>query len=266
MKTKWIYLGLVLFFLYAPIAVLMVFSFNANRFGSDWGGFTLYWYRELFNNRSIIRALQNTVTIGFLAASISTVIGTLAAVSINNMKKGTRKIVLSVSSLPVATPDIVIGVSLMILYLTAFSIFGGWFGFNGRFGFGTLLIAHISFCIPYVILTVLPIFKNMNKHIYEAALDLGAHPFKAFMSVIVPQLKPGIVTGFLLAFTMSIDDFMVSFFTTGSGVSNLSLVIFAMARRGVNPTINALSTIMFVVVMFCLVIINIRDSKKLKGH
>ena len=255
---KKIYLFLVLFFLYAPIAVLIVFSFNANRVGNTWGGFSLYWYTQLFRDRSIVLALQNTFVIGITSATVATIIGTLAAVSINNMKKGTRKIILSVSSLPVATPDIVIGVSLMILYVTFFRVTG----FSGRFGFGTLLLSHIVFCIPYVILTVLPRFKYMDTHIYEAALDLGANPFKAFLSAVVPQLAPGIITGFLLAFTMSIDDFMVSFFTTGSGVNNLSLVIFSMARRGVNPTINALSTIMFVVVMIFLIIVNFRNNKK----
>ena len=258
---KKLYLALVLFFLYAPIAVLIIFSFNANRLGTTWGGFSLQWYAEIFRDRSIVRAIQNTFIIGIIASSASTIIGTLAAVSVNNMKKGTRKIVLSISSLPVATPDIVIGVSLMILYVTFFSLVG----FGGRFGFGTLLISHIAFCIPYVILTVLPRFKYMNGNLYEAALDLGAGPFRAFISAVVPQLMPGIVTGFLLAFTMSIDDFMVSFFTTGSGVNNISLVVFSMARRGVNPTINALSTLMFVVVMAFLIIINLRDSKRLKG-
>ena len=254
--AKKIYLGLVLLFLYIPVAVLVVFSFNANRFGIQWGGFTLDWYRQLFNDRTIADAVRNTLLIGVVASSIATVIGTLAAVTINNMRKGTRKIVLTVSSLPVATPDIVIGVSLMILYLAFFGLVGG-----GHFGFGTLLLSHIVFCIPYVILTVLPRFRHMNPHIYEAAQDLGASPLRAFVQTVVPQLWPGIVTGFMLAFTMSIDDFMVSFFTTGSGVNNISLVVFTMARRGVNPTINALSSVMLAVVMTLLLIVNIRNKK-----
>ena len=254
------YLYLVLFFLYIPVAVLVIFSFNANRFGIQWGGFTIDWYIQLFRDRSIAQAVQNTLLIGILAASIATIIGTVAAVSINNMKKNTRKIVLSISSLPVATPDIVIGVSLMILYLWFFGVIG-----TGSFGFGTLLFSHIAFCIPYVILSILPRFKHMNPHIYEAAQDLGASPFSAFIKTVVPQLMPGIITGFLLAFTMSIDDFMVSFFTTGRGVNNISLVVFTMARRGVNPTINALSTVMLAVVMTLLLLVNLRDKSKLKG-
>lgn len=258
---KRFYLALVLIFLYAPIAVLIVFSFNANRVGTTWGGFSLHWYGEIFRDRMVVRAIQNTFVIGLIASTVASIMGTLAAVSINNMRKGTRKVILSVSSLPVATPDIVIGVSLMTLYLAFFSLAG----IQGRFGFYTLLLSHIAFCIPYVILSVLPRFKYMNGSIYEAALDLGASPVRAFMTAVVPQLLPGIVTGFLLAFTMSIDDFMVSFFTTGSGVNNISLVVFSMARRGVNPTINALSTLMFAVVMLFLIIINLRDSKRLKG-
>ncbi|MCL1935120.1 MAG: ABC transporter permease [Defluviitaleaceae bacterium] len=260
MKLKKFYLSLILFFLYAPICVLIIYSFNANRIGNTWGGFTFHWYTQLIGDRNIMRALQNTISIGLISAGISTIIGTLAAVSINNMKKNTRKIILSVSSLPVATPDIVIGVSLMVLYVSFFRLTGG-----GRFGFGTLLLSHIAFSVPYVILTVLPRFKHMNGYIYEAALDLGANPVQAFIKAVVPQLIPGIVTGFLLAFTMSIDDFIVSFFTTGGGVSNLSLIIFSMARRGVNPTINALSTIMFIAVMLLLFIINLRDTRKIKG-
>ena len=256
---KKLYLALVLIFLYAPIAVLIVFSFNANRVGTTWGGFSLHWYGEVFRNPSMVRAIQNTFFIGFTAATAATIIGTLAAVSINNMRKKSKKIVLAVSSLPVATPDTVIGVSLMILYLTVFSLIGA-----GRFGMGTLLVSHIAFCIPYVILSVMPRFKLMNHSIYEAALDLGASPIKAFMSAIVPQLAPGMITGFLLAFTMSIDDFMVSFFTTGPGVNNISLMVFSMASRGVNPSINALSAMMFAIVMICLLIVNFRDSKRLR--
>ena len=258
---KKFYLSLILIFLYAPIAVLIVFSFNANRVGTTWGGFSLHWYAEIFRDRAIINAIQNTFLIGIIASTVATILGTLAAVSINNMKKGSRKIILSISSLPVATPDIVIGVSLMILYVSFFALTG----IRGRFGFTTLLLSHIAFCIPYVILTVFPRFKYMNASIYEAAMDLGASPMRAFFTAVIPQLMPGIITGFLLAFTMSIDDFMVSFFTTGSGVNNISLVVFSMARRGVNPTINALSTLMFVVVMAFLIIINLRDSKRLKG-
>jgi len=253
---KRIYLALVLIFLYIPVAILVVYSFNSSRFGISWGGFTLDWYRALFNDRIIARAVRNTLTIGILSSLICTVIGTLAAVSINNMKGSKRKIVLSISSLPVATPDIVIGISMMILYVWFFSIMGR----QTSFGFGTMLLAHIAFCTPYVVLTVLPRFRHMNPHIYEAALDLGSPPFPAFIKTVLPQLMPGIVTGFLLSFTMSIDDFMVSFFTTGGGFNNISIIVFTMAKRGVNPTINALSTVMLAVVFVLLIIINLRDT------
>ena len=256
---KKIYLSLVLLFMYIPIAVLIVFSFNANRLGNTWGGFSLHWYTELFQDRQINQALRNTISIGLISASVATIIGTLAALSIHNMRKNTRKIILTISSLPVATPDIVKGVSLMLLFVQFFTLSG-----SGRFGFGTLLLAHITFNIPYVVLTVLPRFRNMNHSLYEAALDLGANPIHAFLQAVIPQLMPGIITGWLLAFTMSIDDFMVSFFTTGAGVNNLSLTIFAMARRGVNPMINALSTLMFVFVMVLLLIINFRNVKENK--
>ena len=255
------YLALIIAFLYAPILVLVIFSFNDQEFGTVWSGFTLRWYTAVFNDRHIAEAVRNTVVIGLIASTTASVFGTLAAIGINNMKKGTKKIVLSIGALPVATPDIVIGVTLMILYISFFSLIG-----TGNFGFGTLLISHIAFCTPYVILSILPRFKNMNPFLYEAALDLGANPFRAFFTSILPQLMPGIVTGFLLALTMSIDDFMVSFFTTGSGVSNISLLIFNMTRRGVNPMVNALSTLMFLVVLVLLILINLRDSSKLKSR
>ena len=253
------YLLLIIAFLYAPIIVLVIFSFNYQEFGTIWSGFTFRWYIALFNDRHIGEAVRNTITIGLISATTASIIGTLAAIGINNMKKGTKKIILSIGTLPVATPDIVIGVTLMLLYISFFSLIGA-----GSFGFGTLLISHIAFCVPYVILSVLPRFKNMNPYLYEAALDLGASPFRAFFTSILPQLMPGIFTGFLLALTMSVDDFMVSFFTTGSGVSNISLIIFNMTRRGVNPMVNALSTIMLLVVLLLLIIINLKDSTKLK--
>lgn len=257
---KKIYLLSVLLFLYLPIAVLMVFSFNTYRTGGAWGGFSLQWYIALFNDSAVAQAVYNTITIAILSATIAAIIGTLAAIGINNMRKGTKKIVLGLSSIPVANPDIVTGISLLILYISVFRLFGA-----GTLGYTTLLLAHIAFNIPYVILSVLPRFKYMNPHIYEAAQDLGASPVIAFVKVMIPQLMPGIITGWMLAFTLSVDDFMVSFFTTGSGVSNLSILIFSMSRRGVNPMINALSTIMFIVVLGLLFLVNIRDSKKLRS-
>ena len=257
-KLKNIYLGLILFFLYAPIAVLIVFSFNASRSRGVWGGFTFDWYIQLFKDTRIMRALYNTLLIGVLSSLISTLIGTMAAIGINNMKRKTRKVVMNITNIPVFNPDVVIGVSLMLLYVTFFSIFR-----QGELGFATLLISHISFSIPYIILSVLPKLRRLNKSLYEAAVDLGAKPTYAFFKVVLPEIMPGILTGAILAFTMSIDDFLVSFFTTGPGANTLSVVIFSMARRGVNPTINALSTLMLLVVLILLYIINRRDKKQL---
>jgi len=256
-RLKKAYIGLILLFLYAPIFVLMVFSFNASKSRSNWTGFTLDWYVQLFNDTQIMNALTNTVIIALLSALIATVIGTAAAIGLHAMKKGPRKVILTLNNLPVLNPDIVTGVSLMVLFIFVFNLFKG-----GNLGFATLLLAHISFNIPYVILSVLPKLRQLDPNLYEAALDLGAKPLPAFYKVILPEIMPGVVTGWILAFTLSIDDFIISFFTTGSGVSNLSIVIFSMARRGVNPKINALSTIIFAVVMLLLYLVNIRSAKE----
>jgi spermidine/putrescine transport system permease protein len=261
--AKKIYLGLILLFLYAPIAVLIVFSFNKSKSRANWGGFTLDWYRELFRDPAIIRALSNTLLIAFLSALIATVIGTLAAVAVDSLNKKTKAVVMNITNLPVMNPDIVTGVSLMILFIFAIRLLG----LRGL-GFGTLLLSHITFNVPYVILSVTPKLRQLDGNLYEAALDLGAPPLTAFVKVILPEIMPGVVTGAMLAFTLSVDDFVISFFTTGSGVSNLSILIFSMARRGVNPKINALSTLIFIVVLALLYLINRRDTrqrKKLNG-
>lgn len=256
---KKLYLALILVFMYAPIAVLILYSFNASRTRAEWGGFSLRWYQSLFENSSIMSDLRTTLVIALLSAIISTIIGTVAAVGIQALGKRLRKVVLNVNNLPVLNPDIVTGISLMILFSFLYSKFGIF-----KLGFGTLLISHITFNIPYVILSIMPKLRQMDKHLYEAALDLGASPLQAFFKVIVPQIKPGIVTGLIFAFTLSLDDFVISFFTTGSGVSTLSIRIYSMARRGVSPEINALSTLLFLSVMILLVLINKRDSKKLE--
>lgn len=245
--------------MYAPIIVLIVFSFNASRSRAYWGGFTFDWYIELFKDAKIIKALYNTVLIAVLSSVFATVIGTFAAIGINSLSKNVRRIVLNITNLPVLNPDIVTGVSLMILYISIFSLFG-----KGSLGFATLLVSHIIFNVPYVILSVLPKLRQLDKNLYEAALDLGANPLTAFFKVVFPEILPGIVTGAIFAFTLSIDDFIISFFTTGSGVSNLSVIVYSMARRGVNPKINALSTLMFAVVLMLLYLINKRDASKLK--
>jgi spermidine/putrescine transport system permease protein len=245
-----IYMGMIFIFLYAPIAVLAVFSFNESKSRGNWTGFSLKWYVELFQDVDIRSAFYYTISIALISAIVSTILGTIAAIGINSMKGKTKSIMLNINYLPVVNPDIVTGISLMILYIS----------FNIDFGFKTMLISHIVFNTPYVILSILPKLKQMDVNMTEAAMDLGATPMYALRKVIIPEIKPGIVTGFLMAFTLSIDDFIISYFTKGEGVTNLSIVIYSMARRGVRPTINALSTIMLTVVLLLMILINKRSS------
>ncbi|HHW47764.1 MAG TPA: ABC transporter permease [Clostridiaceae bacterium] len=249
---KRFYVLLIFAFLYAPIIVLIVFSFNDSKSRGNWSGFTLKWYRQLFHDQQIMSALYYTIIIAVVSSFVATVIGTAAAIGIHNMKKIKKTIVMNITYLPVMNPDIVTGISLMILFIFL----------KLELGFLTLLLSHITFNIPYVILSVLPKLRQLNKHMYEAALDLGATPFYAYRKVILPQIMPGVITGLLLAFTLSLDDFIISFFTTGSGVANLSIVVYSMARRGISPKINALSTLMFVSVLLLLLIVNRRTSKE----
>lgn len=246
-----LYTGLLFTFLYAPILVLIVFSFNSSKSTAHWDGFSFKWYMELFSDQQIITALYNTVAIALSASIIATIIGTFAAFGIHHFKKTPKRVILAVSNLPIMNPDIVTGVSLMTLFVF----------FNYALGFSSLLLAHITFNIPYIMLSVLPKLKQMPQDTLDAAMDLGATPWYAFRKVILPEILPGIVTGFLIAFTMSIDDFVISFFTTGNGVSNLSITIYAMARRGIKPIINALSTLMFIFVLTLMLVINSRTSK-----
>jgi len=253
---KRVYLGAILFFMYAPIAVLIIFSFNASRSRGTWEGFTLDWYIRLFNDQHTQRALRNTVLIAIFSTIFATIIGTIAAIGIDKIKKRSRTAIMLVSRIPVMMPDVIIGISLMMLFLFVFRTIG-----VGNLGFGTMLLAHVIFNVPYVILSVTPKLRQLDPNLYEAALDLGSNPFAAFVRVILPERWPGVVTGAMLAFTMSVDDFMVSFFTTSPGVQNLSIRIFSMTRRGVDPSINALSTIIFVAVMLMLILINRRDGR-----
>lgn len=248
---KRFYLFLIFLFLYAPIIMLILFSFNAGKSSGSWEGFSLKWYSLLLADRYIMESLMNTVMIALLSSMIATVIGTFAAYGIHTMKSVPRRVILNVNNIPILNPDIVTGVSLMALF--AFT--------QIPFGFVTLLLAHITFNIPYVILSVLPKLKQMPSDIIEAALDLGATPSTAFWKVVIPEILPGIISGLLISFTLSIDDFVISFFTTGGGVSNLSIAIYSMARRGINPKINALSTLLFVTVVTLLMLINSRSDK-----
>lgn len=237
-------------FLYAPIFALVVFSFNDSKSMARWGGFTFKWYERLIHNESIMSALYYTLIVALLSSIIATMIGTISAIGIHKMRPKGRKLMLNINYLPVLNPDIVTAVALMSLF--AF--------INIEFGFTTMLLSHIMFNIPYVILSVLPKIKSLPQNIEEAAMDLGATPIYALRKVILPQIKPGIISGFLIAFTMSVDDFIISFFNTGNGVSNLSIEIYGMARRGIKPEINALSTIMFVVVLGLLLLSNKKQS------
>lgn len=245
--------GVLLFiFMYAPIFVMIVFSFNKLKSRGKWGGFTFDWYVEMVNDTRLMESLQTTLSVALISSAIAIVVGTLAAIGIYFMRKALRKFHLNVAYLPVVNADIVTGVSLLII----FSILGI------SLGYSSLLLAHITFEIPYVIFSVLPRLYQMEWSTFEAAQDLGAPPVKAFFKTVLPELMPGVITGFLMAFTLSIDDFVISYFTAGAGVSTLSVTIYTMARKGVKPSINALSAIMFIVVLILLIVINLRNQKE----
>ena len=250
---------LIFLFLYAPIFVLMVFSFNANKSRTVWGGFSLQWYVELAQNSSIIEALQVTLAVSVISAIVATILGTMAAMGFYSMKRRTRAACLAVNNIPMTNADIVTGVSLMLLFVFAI----GFLPF--KLGFGTLLIAHITFNIPYVILSVLPKLRQLDPNIYEAAQDLGATGFVAFRKVVLPEIMPGVWNGMLIAFTMSIDDFVISYFTAGSSTSTLAMEIYSMTRKRISPEINALSTILFLVVLILLLIVNLRQIRQDKA-
>ena len=257
MKTlSKVYNFLVFVFLYAPIVVMIVYSFNGIKSRSVFSGFSLQWYQELFRDSVIMKSLYTSLLIAIIAAVVSTVIGTLAAVGINASKGLAKKAYLAVNSIPMVNPEIVTAVSMMILFvfiITRINMF--------EMGFGTLLAAHITFCIPYVVLEVLPKIRGMDSNIYNAALDLGCPPAKAFLKVVVPEIKPGIVTGFIMAFTLSLDDFIISYFNSGSSVQTLSVTIFSMTKKPYSPKINALSTLLFAAVLIPLIIINLKQEK-----
>ena len=273
-----LFLALVFLFLYAPIFVLIVFSFNDSKSNAVWGGFTLDWYRELLHNSTVLDALQTTLLVSALATIIATIVGTAAAIGFSSMKRRARNAYLAVNNIPLTNADIITGVSMMLLFVftgQALADFSGWlnsqqwaadanlwFDFSFNLGFLTLLIAHITFDIPYVIVAVLPKIRQLDPNLAEAALDLGATRWTAFRKVVLPELMPGIVNGLLIAFTMSIDDFVISYFTAGSQVSTLSMVVYSMVRRRVSPEINALSTLMFVAVLILLVVINLRQARQ----
>lgn len=250
-------MALVMLFLYAPIFVLIVFSFNTTKSRSVISGFTFDWYIKLFHNELILGSLRNTIIVAVIASVCATILGTAAAIGINKMKKLPKTLTLQATNIPIINPEIVTGVSLMLLFVF-FAV-----RMNFEMGFVTLIIAHITFDVPYVVLNIMPKFRQMNPNLYEAAQDLGCSPIMAFFKVVLPEIMPGVVSGFLMSFTFSLDDFVVSYFTSGTS-QTLPITIYSMTRRKVSPEINALSTIIFLVVVAVLVIKNIIERKNLR--
>ncbi len=254
------YLVLVFFVMYAPILVLVFFSFNAGSSTSQFTGFSFRWYQALFENRYVMQALYNTLLLAASSAVISTVLGTAAAVGISSLKRWQQRVVNTITNLPMMNPDIVTGVSMLLLFVFVGRILGQ----SSVLGFWTLLLAHITFNLPYVILSVQPVLAKVDVHLSEAARDLGCTPVKAFFKVVLPSISSGIVTGFMMAFTLSVDDFVISFFTAGPSFSTLPLYIYSMTKKPVKPDINALSTLMFVVVLLLLILINLHEARSEK--
>ncbi len=254
-----IYMGLIMLFLYAPIAVLIFYSFNKGK-TTVWKGFSLKWYAELFRDDNIINALGNTLIIALLASVFATILGTAAAIGISNFRGKKKLIIQNASNIPIISPDIVTGVSLMLLFTTLGIIF------NFEMGFVTVLIAHICFCVPFVVLNVMPRIVRMDRSVYDAALDLGCNQWQAFYKVVIHELMPGIVSGALISFTYSLDDFIITYFTRGSKFQNLSIEIYSMTHRRISPKINALSALLFLAVIIIMVIINLRDRREEKQN
>ena len=250
--AKKFYVFLIFLFLYAPIVTLIVLSFNASRTRAKWGGFTTRWYVSLFRNDAIMNALLNTLTIALIASLTATVIGTIACIAIINMKKKSRAIWMGITNIPMLNADIVTGISLMLLFLSL----------GLKFGYGTILLSHITFCIPYVILSVMPRMKQFNTSTFEAALDLGAGPVYSFFKVVLPDILPGVLSGFPMAFTMSLDDFIITHFTKGAGVDTLSTKIYTEVKKGIKPEMYALSTLIFITVLILLLLINKAPADK----
>lgn len=248
-----LYLGLIFLFLYLPIVVLIVLSFNDSKTRVQWGGFTLKWYRRMFESGTIMNAFGTTLLITLVSALLATLIGTMAAVGIHAMKSKNQAIMLGATNIPLLNADIVTGISMMLLFVRFMRL---------ELGIASVLIAHITFNIPYVILNVLPKLKQCSQNTYEAALDLGATPLYAFFKIIWPQIRAGVFSGFLMAMTMSLDDFSVTYFTKGAGVNTLSTMIYTQMRKGLNPEMYALSTILFFIALILLLIMNFGSSKK----
>lgn len=249
-----IYLGLIFLFLYLPIAVLIVLSFNNSKSRVKWGGFTLQWYTNLISDPIIMDAFYTTIIVVLVSSVAATLIGTMAAIGIQSMRRRGRSIMLSATNIPLLNADIVTGISLMLLFVRFTEL-----------GLSTVLIAHITFDIPYVILNVLPKLNNgASAHTYEAARDLGATPLYAFFKIVWPDIKPGVFSGFLMAVTMSLDDFAITYFTKGPGINTLSTMIYTELRKGILPEMYALSTILFLLALVLLLIMNYRSAREAK--
>ena len=259
MKTSSkIYTALIMLFLFAPIAILLVFSFNESKSLSVFSNFSLYWYKELIRDSETLNAVKNTLLLAFCAAAISTVMGTAAAVGMNKLRnRYVRAVMDTATNIPMINPEIITGISLMLMFVFV----GRLFGAATSLSFWTMLIAHVTFCLPYVILQVLPKLQQMDKSLPEAAMDLGCTPVRAFFKVEIPEIMPGIVTGLIMAFTLSLDDFVISYFTAGNGFQTLPIRIFNMTKKTVTPKMYALATITFFVILALLLISNLSDGE-----
>ena len=252
-----IFMAMIMIFFYMPIVYTVVFSFNGKRSLTRWAGFSLEWYEKMLSNDSMMSALWTTVTIAIFATIISTLVGTITAIGLSKSNKILKSVIERINDFPIMNPEIVTAIGLLMLF-SALSIEKGYL---------TMLAAHIMFCTPYVMLSVGPKLRSLDPNLADAALDLGATPWQALIKVIVPQIMPGVVSGALIAFTMSFDDFIISYFVTGNGVSNISILVYTMSKR-INPSINALSTVIIFIITVTLIIINILPllkSRKKKG-
>ena len=250
---------LMILFFYLPIVFMVIFSFNESKSLTHFTGFSLNWYEKLFQNRDMMESLYVTITVAVIATIVSTIVGTISAIGLSKSSKIVKKVMMQLNDFPIMNPEIVTAIGLMLLFIT----------FHIERGFMTMLLAHITFCIPYVILSVMPKIRSLDPNLSDAAMDLGATPWQALTKVIVPQIMPGIVSGALIAFTMSFDDFVISYFVTGNGVNNISIMVYTMSKR-INPSINALSTIIILIITVVLILINvipiIKDKKMKKEN
>lgn len=254
-----VYTAIIFLFLFAPIAILLVFSFNSGNSLSVFSGFSLYWYKELFQDSNTLEALRNTLVLALCAAILSTVLGTAASVGMNKLRsKYMRAAMNTVTNLPMVNPEIITGISLMLMFVFV----GQMMGLSTSLNFGTILIAHVTFCLPFVILQVLPKLRQMDPALPEAAMDLGCTPMRAFWKVEIPEILPGIITGAIMAFTLSLDDFVISYFTSGNGFETLPIRIYGMTKKTVNPKMYALATIIFFVTLTLLLISNVVDNEE----